>query len=159
MIYRLSKTIEIKTNLEEAWRFFSDPANLKVITPPSLNMRITTPIETEMYPGMIIGYKVHPMFSIPLTWITEITHVKKPYMFVDEQRYGPYRMWHHQHIFKETNNGVIAEDIVDYIMPYGPLGMLAHYFFVARQIDSIFKFRSDFLSKKFGVIDNEKTKI
>lgn len=152
MIYRLHKTIEIKTNLQEAWKFFSDPINLKIITPPALNMQIISPLEKEIYPGMIIIYKVHPFLSIPLKWVTEITHIDHHKRFVDEQRYGPYRMWHHQHIFSETINGVLVEDIVNYIMPYGPIGTIVHSLLVAKQLKGIFDFRTDFLSKKFQIM-------
>lgn len=152
MNYRLHKTIHIKAELAQAWEFFSDPRNLMLITPPALKMQIASEIGEEMYPGMIIVFKVHPFLSIPLTWITEITHIDKLHMFVDEQRAGPYRLWHHQHFFKKTDQGVIAEDIVDYILPGGPFGAIAHALFVRKQLNSIFDFRSTVLATRFGLV-------
>ena len=152
MIYQISKTIKLKMNMDQAWSFFSNPNNLKIITPPSLNMLITSQGQDKMYPGMIINYKVHPILGIPLPWVTEITQVIENKYFVDEQRFGPYRMWHHQHLFKEIPGGVEARDIVDYIMPFGPLGSLVHSLFVSRQLNQIFEYRTKVLSEKFGLL-------
>lgn len=105
-----------------------------------------------MYPGMIITYRVHPLLGIPMNWVTEITHVEKPYRFIDEQRYGPYRMWHHQHTFREIPGGVEAQDQVDYIMPFGPIGGIMHRLLVKRQLNEIFDHRSRVLSEKFGLL-------
>lgn len=140
-------------NIQEAWSFFSNPNNLKVITPPSLNMLITSAVQEEMYAGMIITYKVHPIMGIPLPWITEITQVVENKFFVDEQRFGPYRMWHHQHLFKEIPGGVEAQDIVDYIMPFGPIGSIIHSLFVAKQLENIFEYRTKILAEKFGLLN------
>jgi len=155
MLYRVHKKIEIKATLTVAWKFFSDPTNLKFLTPPSLKMQITSPVESEIYPGMIIVYKVHPILSIPLTWVTEITHVERERLFVDEQRYGPYKLWHHQHFFKETSQGVLIEDVVDYILPFGVLGRVAHAVMVSKQLEDIFSFRAEYLRGRFGAIDAE----
>lgn len=106
-----------------------------------------------MYAGMIIAYKVHPILGIPITWVTEITHLKNLEYFVDEQRSGPYRMWHHQHIFREIHGGTLIEDIVDYILPLGPLGDAAHALFVGRQLQEIFDYREAWLADQFGRAD------
>ena len=126
MIYQLQQKIELAISLTEAWKFFSDPKNLELLTPPNLGMKIPSDVPGDIYPGMIVKYRITPLLSIPLTWVTEITHVKREQMFVDEQRYGPYRMWHHQHLFIPTERGVVVQDIVDYIMPFGPLGAVIH---------------------------------
>ena len=124
MMFQLKKEIKLNTDLETAWEFFSDPKNLKTITPPELNMLITSELPKQMYEGMIITYKVHPILKIPLPWVTEITKIKSNKMFIDEQRYGPYKMWHHEHFFEEFENGVKATDIVSYILPFGPIGIM-----------------------------------
>lgn len=153
MLYKLHRQAPIKLPLADAWKFFSDPRNLKLITPPWLNMQIASVPDCEMYPGMIISYKVHPILGLPLNWVTEITHVRSLEYFVDEQRYGPYRMWHHQHIFSEIAGGTLIEDIVDYILPLGILGRAAHGAFIGRQLQEIFDFREAWLTEQFGRTD------
>lgn len=105
-----------------------------------------------MYEGQIIAYHVHPFFSIPLLWVTEITNVREPFLFIDEQRYGPYRMWHHQHRFHRVGDGVQVEDTIDYIMPAGPLGLLIRKLFVAKQLETVFSYRARVLAERFGVL-------
>lgn len=153
MLKRLQRKIVLPVTLTEAWGFFSNPANLALITPPKLNFVISSDVPEKVYAGAIIAYKVHPFLGIPLTWVTEITHVKECEYFVDEQRYGPYRLWHHQHLFKETDSGVEIEDIVDYILPFGPLGLFVHSLFVKRQLDSIFEYRSRVLRERWPVVE------
>ncbi|MGC3947822.1 MAG: SRPBCC family protein [Chryseolinea sp.] len=142
----------LKTDLSEAWRFFSNPSNLATITPASMNFRITSlPYEGEMYAGQIINYKVTVAPAITVKWITEITHVRKPFFFVDEQRRGPYRFWHHQHHFRETDNGVEMIDEVNYEVPFGPLGRLVNHIFVGPQLERIFEYRTSVLKGIFPV--------
>ena len=105
--------------------------------------------DQPMYPGMIIRYIVRPFFNIPIHWVTEITHVKKPYYFVDEQRFGPYAFWHHQHKFRSTEKGVLMEDEVNYALPLGILGKLAHGVFVKKQLEQIFNHRYETLANYF----------
>ncbi len=137
--------------LDEAWKFFSSPANLKEITPEHLGFKITSKFHGEkMYPGQIISYIVKPIMGIPLEWVTEITHVEDKHFFVDEQRFGPYAFWHHQHIFREVDNGVEMKDIVHYKVPFGILGDIANVLFVKRQLKGIFDYRYTLLEKKFG---------
>jgi len=150
MVYRLKETIQLAVSIDDAWEFFSNPNNLKVITPPELNMQIQSELPDEIYAGMIITYKVHPVLSIPLTWVTEITQVKRPHLFVDEQRYGPYRMWHHQHHINESKRGVEVTDLVDFILPFGPLGNLAYQLFVKKQLSEIFEFRKKVLLERLS---------
>jgi ligand-binding SRPBCC domain-containing protein len=149
-VYRLHRTQNIKTDINTAWDFFSNPANLKVITPPNLGFNITCKVPPKIYPGLIITYTVTPLLGIPMTWVTEITQVDHLKFFCDEQRAGPYKMWHHEHHFKEISGGVEAEDIVSYILPFGPLGRIAHSLVVARQLETIFSYRNKILNERFG---------
>lgn len=157
-IYRLEAKQSLAISLETAWDFFSDPRNLSVITPPSLGFKITCDLPPRMYAGMIITYTVTPLLGIPVTWVTEITHVHEPHLFVDEQRVGPYKLWHHQHRFKEVAGGVEATDIVHYALPLGPLGWAVHDVLVRRQLAEIFAFRRQVLKKRFGAITGARLK-
>jgi len=123
--------------------------NLSLITPEWLNFKITSKLVDKMYAGMIISYKVHPVLGIPTSWVTEITQVKEPFYFVDEQRFGPYKMWHHQHHFKETENGVEMSDIVNYALPFDPLSRPLNSLLVAKKVKEIFKFREKKLIEMF----------
>jgi len=141
-LYELTKVQQLPIGIKEAWKFFSSPRNLKAITPDHMGFEITNIThQEEMYEGQIIAYKVRPILNIPLRWVTEITHVKEPYYFVDEQRFGPYSFWHHQHIFEENDEGVLMKDIVNYGIPLGPLGRIANTVFVRKQLEGIFDYR------------------
>lgn len=136
--------------------FFSDPRNLSNLTPDWLKLIITSELPNKMYEGMIISYKVHPVLGIPLNWVTEITTVEENKYFIDEQRVGPYKLWHHQHHFKEIVNGIEMEDIVSYALPFDPLSRPLNKFFVGNKVKGIFKFRENVLDKMFlnGLIKN-----
>lgn len=137
--------------METAWDFFSRPDNLKHITPPGLNFKIISNHRgDQMYAGQVIEYKVHPILGIPLYWMTEITHVKNREYFVDEQRFGPYSLWHHQHHFKEIEGGVEMTDIVHYKIPFWFLGDIANSLFVKKQLNQIFSFRYAKAVEVFG---------
>lgn len=140
-MYQLKRTQFIKTDIEQAWDFFSSPKNLQVITPPYLGFEIKSELPEKMYPGLFISYKVSPLLGIKLNWTTEITHVQEPYFFVDEQRVGPYRIWHHEHHFVQKNGGIEMTDIVSYQLPFGWLGKLFHPIIVAPKLNEIFSFR------------------
>ncbi len=132
----------IPRSLDEVWHFFSRPENLNAITPDDMAFEILSDIEgRQMYPGMIILYKVSPFFGFKMDWATEITHIKKSSYFIDEQRFGPYAFWRHQHHFEEKNDGVLMRDMLHYKVPYGPIGSLADALFVDRQIEQIFNYR------------------
>jgi ligand-binding SRPBCC domain-containing protein len=149
--YQLIKTQKIPAPISEVWDFISVPDNLKKITPEHMGFIITSDTGKEkMYPGMIITYKVSPFFGIKLNWMTEITHVKEFEYFVDEQRMGPYKMWHHQHKIKSIEGGVIMTDIVTYQPPMGILGSIANFLFIKKQLRQIFDYRTIALEKKFG---------
>ncbi|MGY6560691.1 MAG: SRPBCC family protein [Luteibaculaceae bacterium] len=140
----------IPISLQEAWNFFSSPKNLQKITPPDMGFIIKSELPAKMYPGMFIQYTVKPLLGIPLTWVTEITQVKELEFFVDEQRVGPYAIWHHQHFFKEIPGGVECTDIVDYKLPLSFLGDLVHPIVVAPKIKEIFEFRKKRIVELFG---------
>jgi ligand-binding SRPBCC domain-containing protein len=151
-IHTFKKSLAIAASVEECWAFFSDPQNLARITPPWLAFKILSQsLPAEIYPGLIIRYQVRPLLDIPREWLTEITHVDKPRRFVDEQRHGPYRLWHHEHSFVPFHgNRVLVGDLVTYILPFGWLGNLAHPLFVRRQLNRIFDYRAKAVKEIFG---------
>ncbi len=150
-LYQLKTSQKLPISSETAWKFFSNPANLSKITPPWLNFEVRTKLSEKMYAGMIITYFVRPLLNIPQTWVTEITHVNEPNYFVDEQRFGPYRMWHHQHLFTMAGDGcVIMEDIVSYVVPFGYLGRIMNAIVISKKINEIFNYRKEVLLKIFG---------
>ena len=135
---------------EEAWAFFSNPHNLPKITPPELNLRITSGAEGEIYSGMIITYSVTPFSFVKSGWATEITAVDSLRYFVDEQRFGPYRFWHHKHFFADAGQETEVRDLVHYALPFDPFGRMIHPLFVRKKLDSIFEYRSAQLRSLFG---------
>lgn len=150
-IYRLKNIQKLPATLEEVWKFFSNPHNLLSITPSSLNLKVTNElVGDETYPGQIITYTVKPLLGIPLSWMTEITHVEKLKMFVDEQRKGPYQLWHHQHHFKSIDGGVEMTDLVHYRLPFGALGNVAHGIIVKDKLKEIFTYRYFKIVELFG---------
>jgi ligand-binding SRPBCC domain-containing protein len=136
-------------SLDKSWDFFSNPYNLSKITPPWLNLKVTSDPADKMYAGMIITYKVYPFLGIPFSWVTEITQVKEKNFFIDEQRFGPYKFWHHQHHFRETNTGVEMEDIVTYILPFDTLTRPVNTLIIGKKVKEIFEYREEVLSKLF----------
>lgn len=148
--YNLHTKQQLPISLEEAWEFFSSPKNLQEITPDYMGFHIRSEYDGKMYPGQIIEYTVKPVLGIPMYWMTEITQVREQEFFIDEQRVGPYSMWHHQHFFKEIEGGVEMEDIVHYRLPLGPLGSFAHALFVKKQLQGIFDYRKKVLEERFG---------
>jgi len=150
-IYRIYEEIWLPASLSEVWNFISRPENLKEITPPYMGFHITSPdLPPVMYAGMIISYRVSPIAGIPMTWVTEITHVEPESYFVDEQRAGPYSIWHHEHFVEASEGGVKMTDIVTYKLPMGFLGRLAHRLMIRRQLKEIFRFRRQKLEQLFG---------
>lgn len=149
--YTIKTVQKIPVTLDQAWAFFSDPANLKTITPPDMGFDIISAHHGEkMYPGQLIEYRVSPLSGIKLYWMTEITHVQDRAYFIDEQRFGPYALWHHQHHFREIPGGVEMTDIVHYKNPLGILGRLANSLFVRKKLRSIFDFRYRKVEELFG---------
>lgn len=149
--YVLKRKQKLPITLEMAWDYFSSPDNLKEITPAYMGFEVLTNSDSEkMFAGQIITYTVRPILNIPLFWMTEITQVEPLKYFVDEQRFGPYSLWHHKHFFKEIPGGVEMIDYVDYKLPLGFLGNLAHWLFVRKQLESIFDYRIKILEARFG---------
>ena len=123
--YSFKRTQKINASSTELWKFISDPSNLSQITPPEMDFKVTTEyLPAKMYPGLMISYLVRPIAGIPTKWLTEITHVKDGEYFVDEQRVGPYKLWHHQHQLIPIENGTLMRDIVTYQPPFSILGRL-----------------------------------
>ena len=152
--YLLEREQFLPISLEEAWTFFSTPRNLAVITPPEMGFVIRQPFDNkDAYAGQRITYTVKPMLGIPLTWVTLIEGVEAPYKFVDSQLKGPYKRWWHQHTFEAVDGGVMMRDRVEYELPLGPLGDLAHGIFVKRKLQGIFDFRTTTLERLFGTAD------
>jgi ligand-binding SRPBCC domain-containing protein len=153
-IYTIKYQQVLPISIEQAWEFFSHPKNLEKITPPWLNFKIRSPAPDElpdaMYAGMLVQYHVHPIAGIPVGWTTEITHMQTPHFFVDEQRFGPYKFWHHQHHFKTVAGGVEMTDIIDYALPFGLLGRCLHPWYIKGKLEQIFCFRRQALEQHFG---------
>ncbi|MCB0646048.1 MAG: SRPBCC family protein [Saprospiraceae bacterium] len=137
-------------SLEEAWAYFSSPANLNEITPDDMSFEITSGNEHQFYEGMFITYKVAPLLGIKLNWVTEITKIKPGSFFIDEQRMGPYNIWHHEHHFVEKDGGVEMTDLLWYDVGMGPIGKLAEAVFVDQKVKSIFDYRYKKLEQLFG---------
>lgn len=156
-VYSFKKVQRIPVSLEEAWSFFSHPKNLAVMTPDYLNLKFTNELfGEEMYAGQVMTYNVKPVLGIPMFWMTEITHVKDREYFVDEQRFGPYAMWHHQHHFREIEGGVEMTDLIHYKVPGWILGDLMNTLFIRGQLENIFSFRVRKVEELFGVWENKR---
>ncbi|MGB1210176.1 MAG: SRPBCC family protein [Lacinutrix venerupis] len=149
-IYRLHKKQNLPITKEQAWEFLSSPENLKTITPDYMGFNILSGADRPMYAGQIIQYIVTPVLGIKTKWVTEITHVVDGEYFVDEQRFGPYALWHHKHFIKEIKGGVEMEDIIDYKIPMGIFGQLAHPILVKPKLEEIFNYRKEKLETLFG---------
>ncbi|MBT1685043.1 SRPBCC family protein [Dawidia soli] len=150
-IYSIKHVQVLPTSLDDAWNFFSSPRNLSLITPGKLNIRIQHISGSEkMYAGQLIRYKISVLPGITVNWLTEITHAQEPHYFVDEQRFGPYALWHHQHSFLAVPNGVEITDEVHYAIPLGILGRFVHWLFVKRRLNAIFDYRREVLSRHFS---------
>jgi ligand-binding SRPBCC domain-containing protein len=148
--YQFKREQVIHSTINEVWDFISSPENLKKITPDSMGFDIRTPdLPSKIYEGMIISYTVRPMLGIKTNWVTEITHVVDKSYFVDEQRVGPYTMWHHQHIISPVENGVLMKDIISYKPPFGILGNIANLLFIRKKLKSIFNYRTKVLEEFF----------
>ena len=149
--YQLHKTQFVSASSKEVWDFISSPKNLKVITPEYMGFEITSKdLPEKMYPGMIISYTVKPLLGIKMIWVTEITHIEEMNYFIDEQRIGPYSLWHHQHFIEPNGEGVLMTDIVTYSPPLGFLGAIANRLFIRKQLHTIFNYRSEILGKHFS---------
>jgi ligand-binding SRPBCC domain-containing protein len=152
-LHRFAVTQRVPVPLEAAWSFFSNPHNLAVITPPDMGFEVVGEVPATMHAGLIIQHRVRPLLRIPVRWVTEITHVDAPRLFVDEQRFGPYRFWHHQHHFREIEGGTEMRDIVHYDVGFGPVGDLVNLVAVRPRVREIFAFRRAVLEQRFGRLE------
>jgi ligand-binding SRPBCC domain-containing protein len=149
-LFQINRRQRLPLSIEEAWTFFSNPRNLQKITPPSLRFEVLSDLPESIYPGLLITYRIRPFLGIPLKWITEITHVIEPHLFIDEQRFGPYRFWQHQHHFRQITGGVEVRDLVQYSLYGGPFASVIDMVTVRKQLTSIFDYRREYLEKTFG---------
>ncbi len=148
--YQYYREQKLKATREELWSFISNPANLSKITPPEMGFKITTPhLSDNMYEGQIITYKVTPLFGISVEWVTEITHVVDFDYFVDEQRAGPYNIWHHEHRLVQDGDHIIMQDLITYKPPFGILGTFANRLIIRNTLNRIFNFREKTLNSIF----------
>ena len=157
--YLLETSQYLTISMEEAWQFFSSPGNLSLITPSRMGFRITSGTAEQMYPGQLITYRVSPFRGFTTNWVTEITHVTAKRYFVDEQRVGPYSLWHHEHHFQQQGEAILMTDRVYYRLPFGILGKIAHALFLRRQLEKIFLFREAYLHKWAGRPENGDRKM
>ena len=149
-IFRLEKSIKLPITIEECWEFFSSPRNLKIITPDYMGFNIIDREKTKMYSGQIIKYNVTPIFGINMKWVTEISHVKEYKFFVDEQRFGPYKFWHHKHFFDEVEGGMRCRDEIHYLPPALILNPIVNALSIAPKLKEIFDYRTQVLIDTFG---------
>lgn len=155
-LYRLQSKQYMPITINEAWNFLSNPNNLRIITPRNMSFTIISGGEMPMFPGQIVQYIVRPFPWYTTKWVTEITYVKEGEYFVDEQRFGPYDLWHHKHFLKKVEGGVEMKDVVDYKIPFGILGRIANLLIVKKQLHDIFNYRAQELAKLFGSIDGQE---
>lgn len=148
-VYQLHRQQTLPISKTEAWNFFSTPRNLEELTPKEIGFKILTCSHEKMVAGQIISYKVKVFPLIWIHWVTEITYVKEGEYFIDDQRSGPYALWHHRHTFKETQDGVLMQDEIHYAMPFGILGQIMHKLFIAKKLQRIFDYRVEMLEQKF----------
>jgi ligand-binding SRPBCC domain-containing protein len=155
-VYTIERTQTLHTTISKAWFFFSNPDNLCLITPDYMNFKILfRSAEDKIYEGQMIHYSICVLPGLPVNWLTEITRVREPHYFVDEQRKGPYKLWQHQHHFKEVKDGVEMKDVVNYVIPFGFVGRLANALFVEKRVNAIFDYRFKALEEFFK---DDKTK-
>ncbi|GEL12281.1 Ligand-binding SRPBCC domain-containing protein [Flavobacterium glycines] len=149
-VYSKKSVQHVNASIEECWAFFSSPRNLQKMTPKTMGFEITDFDGENMYPGQIIQYKVSPLFGIKLIWVTEITIVEEQRYFVDEQRFGPYTLWHHKHFFEPTENGVKMTDLVHYAIPFGFIGRMMNALVVKNKLNEIFEYRANRVNEIFN---------
>jgi len=148
--YQFKREQLLNTNIDELWDFVSSPRNLKKITPEYMGFDITSNnLNDKAYEGQIISYIVKLLMRIKTTWVTEITNVKDKQYFVDEQRIGPYTMWHHQHILIPQGDKVLMKDIVSYVPPFGFIGAMANGIVIKKKLEEIFNHRFKVLEEMY----------
>lgn len=141
---------DIANHFGRSLAIFSRPENLGQITPPEMNFKVLSDLlSVPMYAGMVIRYRLTPLLGIPASWVTEITQVNEPFYFVDEQRFGPYRYWHHEHHFEIKDDGILMTDLLHYVVPFGFIGKWIDKWLISKKIDQIFAYRKNILAKMF----------
>lgn len=151
MRYQLHREQQLFCDLDTAWNFFSNPNNLSKITPKDMGFTVLSqPDSDKIYEGMLIDYTVSPILRIPLSWQTRITQVDWNKSFTDFQQKGPYKYWNHFHEFIPNDKGVLMRDTVDYELPLGVLGTVAHQIMVKKKLESIFNYRYSVLENLFN---------
>lgn len=158
-LYQLHAKQALPISRKKAWDFLSNPKNLKEITPDHMGFHIVSGADRPMFEGQIIQYVVKPLPGYSTKWVTEITHVREGEYFVDEQRFGPYALWHHKHFLSDIEGGVLMEDIIDYKIPFGLLGQLVQPFLVKKQLNQIFEYREAKLNELFGTLEGYKNQL
>ncbi|WP_300685421.1 SRPBCC family protein [Chryseobacterium sp.] len=151
MAYQLHREQQLNCDKETAWKFFSSPHNLSKITPETMNFIVMSDFGSKaIYEGMEINYKVSPLLGIPIHWKTKIIQVDDHKSFTDFQEAGPYKYWNHHHEFLPNEEGILMKDTIDYELPLGILGRIAHNLFVRKKLNDIFDFRYQFLENFFN---------
>lgn len=153
-IYTLKAQQRLNISLEEAWNFFSSPKNLAKITPSFMGFYITSELSDVMNPGQIISYKIALLPGVKSNWVTEITHVEDKQFFVDEQRFGPYAMWHHEHHFQKEGDEVLMVDKISYKLPLGAIGRSMHDIVIKPKLKQVFRYREEILNTMFNQKEN-----
>jgi ligand-binding SRPBCC domain-containing protein len=149
-IHVLKRTQVIRATLDECWEFFSDPHNLGKLTPASLDFMLVGEVPNRIHPGLFIQHALRPLGRLPVKWLTEITYLEEPRYFVDEQRIGPFRIWHHEHWFLPMPDGRCeVRDIVHYVLPLTPFSEIIHGLLIAPQVSRIFAFREKAIRELF----------
>lgn len=150
-IHRIEQQQTFNLTIEDIWKFISTPLNLNLITPDDMEFKILTQnLPDEIYSGLIIQYTVKPLWNLRFNWVTEITAVEKNKYFIDEQRFGPYQFWHHEHFLFQNKNKVIMKDLVLYAIPYGLVGEILHKLIIRKRLEYIFQFRKQKLDEIFN---------
>jgi ligand-binding SRPBCC domain-containing protein len=154
--FKLFRKIDLAISKDQCGDFFSDPKNLKKIIPSYMGFHIIEGGDVHMYEGQIIAYKVSPMQGLKLTWVTEITNVREGEFFVDEQRIGPYKFWHHKHFFSEIEGGMRCVDEVHYAPPFSLIAPLTNRLVITSKLKQIFDYRTEVLINTFGILEGNQ---
>ncbi|MCY3555175.1 MAG: SRPBCC family protein [Gemmatimonadetes bacterium] len=149
-VYRLKRTQMLPVSLDVAWDFLCRPEHLRDLTPPGVGLTVTSDLPARMYPGLIITYRLGLYSMLYFNWVTEITQAEPLSYFIDEQRSGPYRFWHHEHRLRSVEGGVEMNDLIHYALPFGVLGRMVHAAIVKNQLNAIFDYRREALADRFG---------
>lgn len=149
-IYTLTNRQHLPISREEAWNFLSSPAQLENITSDNLSFQPLAPLPLSMYEGMIIGYQLKPFLNIRMQWVTEITHIEEGKRFIDEQRFGPFRFWHHEHCLNESKHGIEIQDTIHYVMPFSIFGRIVHRVYIRKMLEATFSYRKQQIEAYFS---------